>query len=351
MSDKPNPSLTALELCAGGGGQAIGLEMAGFNCAAAAEIEPQACTTLRLNRPNWRVIEGDIREVDGKDFRGIDLVAAGVPCPPFSIAGKQLGSDDDRDLFPEALRIIAGAQPAAIMLENVPGFASAKFSSYRRALFTKLEKMGYSTEWQLLNASDFGVPQLRPRFVLVAIKEKFFPAFEWPVPTEVGVTVGTALQDLISSRGWPGALRWVNGANKIAPTLVGGSKKHGGPDLGPTRAKAQWRALGVDGMGIADCAPDTEFPVDGLPRLTVRMVARLQSFPDDWQMSGRKTAAYRQLGNAFPPLVARSVADAVRRALCGEKHTFRNDRVDSARLLETPPLWKKRIRGEKALNS
>lgn len=131
---------TSIELCAGGGGQLIGVEAAGFSCSAAVEIEPQACATLRLNRPTWRVIQGDIREVEGRDFRGIDLLAAGVPCPPFSIAGKQLGSDDDRDLFPEALRIIDEAHPAAIMLENVAGFTSSKFSNYRTDLFRKLDR-------------------------------------------------------------------------------------------------------------------------------------------------------------------------------------------------------------------
>lgn len=352
MSEHPiSPKLTSLELCAGGGGQAIGVEAAGFSCTAAVEIEPHACATLRANRPNWRVIQGDIRGVEGRDFRGIDLLAAGVPCPPFSIAGKQLGCDDDRDLFPEALRIIAGAKPAAIMLENVPGFASAKFSSYRRALFTRLERMGYSTEWQLLNASDFGVPQLRPRFVLVAIKENLFPAFEWPVPMEIGATVGTALQDLMSVNHWPGALRWVSRANAIAPTIVGGSKKHGGPDLGPTRAKAQWRQLGVDGMGIADHAPDPDFPIDGYPRLTVRMVARLQTFPDDWQLSGRKTAAYRQLGNAFPPLVAKAVASSIQQALRGGKRYVTDERAASGRLLEAPSLWKRSSRIRKVQNS
>ena len=104
-------------------------------------------------------------------------------------------------------------------------------------------------------------------------------------------------------------------ASEIAPTLVGGSKKHGGPDLGPTRAKKAWATLGVDGMGIADDAPTPEF--FGMPRLTVRMAARIQGFPDDWQFAGGKTAAYRQIGNAFPPPVAHAVATQVRRCLAG----------------------------------
>lgn len=338
MSQQSLPfPLTVLELCTGGGGQALGLEMAGFDCVGAVENDLHACTTLRQNRPTWSVRQSDVQQFSGKEFRGVDLLAAGVPCPPFSVAGKQLGGDDERDLFPEALRIIEEAQPAAIMLENVAGFASAKFSDYRTDLFRKLDRLGYRAEWQLLNASDFGVPQLRPRFVLVGLRAKHFSAYEWPLPTFPGGTVGTILQDLMAENGWPGALKWVARANSIAPTLVGGSKKHGGPDLGPTRAREQWRRLGVDGLGIADAAPDASFPVDGLPRLTARMAARIQSFPDEWQFSGRKTAAYRQIGNAFPPLVAKAVGSAIAAALRGVRSATAATR--SLRLLENPPLW------------
>lgn len=346
MSQQPLPfPLAALELCAGGGGQALGLNLAGFDSTGAVDNDLQSCETLKLNRPHWFVRHSDIREVSGSDFRGVDLVAAGVPCPPFSIAGKQLGAGDERDLFPEALRIITEARPPAILLENVAGFASTKFALYRRDLFRRLERMGYQTEWQLLNACDYGVPQLRPRFVLIGLRPKYFSSFEWPLPTIPGATVGTTLQDLMAENGWPGALKWVHRANGIAPTIVGGSKKHGGPDLGPTRAREQWKALGVDGLGIADSAPAKDFPVDAIPRLTTRMVARIQSFPDEWQFSGRKTAAYRQVGNAFPPLVAKAVGLSLRAALRGEKHgTF----IKSPRLLEEPPKWKKASRGKRA---
>jgi DNA (cytosine-5)-methyltransferase 1 len=128
-------------------------------------------------------------------------------------------------------------------------------------------------------------------------------------------TVGQTLADLMSSGGWPGAADWAARADRIAPTIVGGSKKHGGPDLGPTRARAAWRALGVDGLGIAADPPGPEFPAGQLPKLTVRMVARLQGFPDTWEFSGRKTAAYRQVGNAFPPPVARALGVAIAAAL------------------------------------
>ncbi|MGA9861701.1 MAG: DNA cytosine methyltransferase [Terriglobales bacterium] len=314
----PPSELVALEICSGAGGQAAGLEAAGFDLAAAVEIDPNACRTLRANRPQWRVIESDIRHINGRDFRGVDLFAGGVPCPPFSIAGKQLGHKDERDLFPEALRLIEDAKPAAVLLENVPGFAMARFAEYRRNLLEKLSRLGYQPEWRVLNASSFGVSQLRPRFLLVAVRNRYASSFSWPEASPVRVTVGETLADLMAARQWGGVDSWRRKACGIAPTIVGGSKKHGGPDLGPTRAKRQWAGLSVDGLGIANEAPGKDFELDGKPRLTVRMVARLQGFSDDWIITGAKTAAYRQVGNAFPPPVAKAVGEAISDALLGK---------------------------------
>lgn len=331
----------------------MGLEMAGFDSAVAVEIDSDCCTTLRMNRPHWDVRNDDMRHVDGSRWKGADLFAAGVPCPPFSIAGKQLGNLDERDMFPTALKLIEEIAPSAVLLENVRGFASARFEDYRRDLLLKLDKLGYRADWRVLQAADFGVPQLRPRFVLVALRPKYFDFFEWPDPTGEINTVGSTLVDLMSENGWPGVDRWVQKSDRIAPTIVGGSKKHGGPDLGPTRAKQQWKELGVDGMGIADAAPDKSFKINGLPKLTVRMVARIQSFPDEWAFSGRKTAAYRQVGNAFPPLVASHVGDAIKRALGGQRVPLRrNGYAKQMQLMDRPrPLSAskrtKRITAEK----
>ena len=308
-----------LEVCAGGGGQAFGLEEAGFEHAAAVEIDEAACATLRMNRPAWNVIERDLRDVDASDFKGVDLFAGGVPCPPFSVAGKQLGPNDERDLFPAALAMIRKIKPRAVLLENVPGFASAKFTEYRNDVLAQLVRMGFVPDWRVLNACDFGVPQLRPRFILVALRPEFAENFAWPKPLGTVPTVGDALADLMAVHGWRGSDVWVSKAKGIGPTVVGGSKKHGGPDLGPTRAREGWAALSVDGTGIANDAPWRDFPVEQSPKLTLRMVARVQGFKDDWIFSGRKTAAYRQIGNAFPPPVAEAVGRAVRLALQGAK--------------------------------
>ena len=194
-----------MEICAGGGGQAVGLEAAGLRSVAAIDIDSAACATLRLNRPEWNIIEADLREIDGKDFRGIDVLVDGVPCPPFSIAGKQLGEEDERDLFPDALRLVREAQPRAVLFENVRGLATPKFGEYRRNLQSELLALGYEPEWRLLSAADYGVPQRRLRFVLVALLSKYKMKFQWPEPFQDRLTVGEALFDLIRSNGWSGA--------------------------------------------------------------------------------------------------------------------------------------------------
>ncbi len=327
--------LVALEICAGGGGQALGLEMAGFDHAAVVEIDKAACATLRLNRPHWNVVEGNLLEFDGRPFRGVDLLAGGVPCPPFSIAGKQLGADDERDLFPEALRLVEEINPRAVLLENVRGLADPKFSAYREGILSKLTSLGYRADWRLLNASDYGVCQLRPRFILVALKQEIADRFEWPKPKRTKATVGELLEDLVGAGGWEGAERWARAANSIAPTVVGGSKKHGGPDLGPTRARNAWGRLGVDGLGVAYEPPGPDFPVDGWPKLTVQMVARVQGFPDSWVFPGKKTHSYRQVGNAFPPPVAEAVGRAIAKALAaGAKKSALHDGLTGLPLLE-----------------
>ncbi len=307
-------SLASLEVCAGAGGQALGLEQAGFRHEAVIEIDPFACETLRMNRPDWNVIEADVRTVSGASYEGVDLLAGGVPCPPFSIAGKQLGRQDDRDLFPEMIRLAAECHPRAVMIENVRGLLDDRFTGYRTAVTARFERLGYKVSWRLLNASDFGVPQLRPRVVMVAIRSETAAPFSWPDPDEDRPpTVGEALFEHMASAGWKGARTWAKRANAIAPTLVGGSQLHGGPDLGPTRARKAWAELCVDGKTLAEEPPRPGFV--GMPRLTVRMAAIIQGFPAEWTFHGRKTQAYRQVGNAFPPPVARAVGLQIAEAL------------------------------------
>lgn len=306
--------LTCVEICAGAGGQALGLAMAGFVHVALVEYEEDYCKILKMNRPEWNVICADVHDFNGNPYKGVDLLSGGVPCPPFSVAGKQLGEKDDRDLFPEAIRLIKEIMPKAVMLENVRGFLDAEFEEYRNHIFTSIRELGYVTHIKLLNASDFGVPQLRPRVVIVGIRKDQLKAFSYPEEKpDSSLCVGKVLYDLMAANHWKGAKRWATQANKIAPTLVGGSKKHGGPDLGPVRAKRAWAELGVNGLSVAEEAPALDF--EGMPRLTPRMMARIQGFPDTWVFGEKKTTACRMIGNAFPPPVACAVGKEIRRCL------------------------------------
>ena len=222
------------------------------------------------------------------------------------------------NLFAWAVEQVAKVRPKALMLENVRGLSMPCFAGYRQAVLDRLGELGYVADWALLEARDYGVPQLRPRSVLVAHQAEFAPYFEWPDAAPTSETVGTTLVDLMGSRGWKGAAGWAKKANAIAPTIVGGSKKHGGADLGPTRAKRAWAALGVDGLGVADFAPDENTPLGFAPKLTTEMVARIQGWLGaeyEWHFEGRKTSRYRQIGNAFPPPVARAVGSSIARAL------------------------------------
>ncbi|MFE7813207.1 DNA cytosine methyltransferase [Streptomyces sp. NPDC057433] len=375
------PEFTSVEICAGAGGQAIGLHQAGFGHLALVEIDDYAVETLRLNieehevwaweRENCDVLSADVKEFEpNRDLdkgaeplrkRGLDLLAGGVPCPPFSHAGKQLGKDDERDLFPRMLELVMKLSPRAVMIENVRGIMDPKFSDYRDWIKARLqggvyrgddgelardEGLGYTvTSWDVLEASDFGVPQLRPRAVLVAFRDDVIEdlKYEWPTAThEEPVSVAESLEPSMRERYgryFEGAHaeqahaafeRWRNKARErdielknkgggIAPTLVGGSKKHGGADLGPSRAKAAWKQLGISGMGVANDADTCKekkteerdlFRPDG-PMLTVRQAAIIQGFPDFWEFSGGKTAQYRQVGNAFPPPVAKAVGESI----------------------------------------
>lgn len=313
---------SVVEICAGAGGQALGLELAGFEHELAVELDDTAADTLNLNRPDWLVRRGDVASQSvwkPSDYAEIDLLAGGVPCPPFSMAGKQLGANDERDLFAWAVETAGKMQPRAIMLENVRGLSMPRFAGYRQQVAERLAEHGYVSSWKLLEARDYGVSQLRPRFVLVALKPEDADWFRWPEPQLPPLSVGELLEDLMAANEWSGAHSWAEQANAIAPTIVGGSKKHGGADLGPTRAKAAWAKLGVDGRGIADAAPSADLDTSHTPRLTTEMVARIQGWlPTDeysWEFAGKKTSKYRQVGNAFPPPVARAVGTSIMDAL------------------------------------
>jgi DNA (cytosine-5)-methyltransferase 1 len=400
-----DPPLTSIEICAGAGGQAVGLHNAGFDHLALVEWDRHAVQTLRANVGGWpgwtpkkaRGIEQmDVREFLGSEVHTrlglevgeLDLLAGGVPCPPFSLAGKRLGPDDERDLFPDALRIVRALKPKAVMIENVRGILEPPevFIEYRNYILRNLRDAGYSVPeidgnllpvnqsmvmrkvWRRLDASDFGVPQLRPRAILVAIREDILAGsdidFMWPkcrkgggatVAEKLEKTMKERCKDFWDKNRWgepakPGDRTgrdvyydWLDDAEKAAaagkgaaPTLVGGSRKHGGADLGPTRAKRAWADMGVDAMGVAndreECDPERDLFREAGPMLTVEQAAIIQGFPRNWKFQGRKTARYRQVGNAFPPPVAEAVGRAIAAVLRPEQRgeLLRNYDMDSS---------------------
>ncbi|WP_223273197.1 DNA cytosine methyltransferase [Nocardia cerradoensis] len=370
---------TSIEICAGAGGQAVGLHQAGFRHLALIEIDEYAVGTLRLNiekhelwaweRDNCDIISADVKEFDpvnGLDKgskilkeRGLDLLAGGVPCPPFSHAGKQLGERDERDLFPRMLELVGILNPRAVLIENVRGLMDPKFSTYRAWIKSQIADLGYNLgAWEILEASNFGVPQLRPRAILVAFRDDVIRDIDYTMPEKTcddPVSIAEILEPSMrerfdnvnaehSERARQAFERWRDTARNraselkgkgggVAPTLVGGSKKHGGADLGPSRARAAWKQLGISGIGVANdietCLnKGTEerdlFRPDG-PMLTVRQAAIVQGFPDEWEFSGGKTAQYRQVGNAFPPPVAKAVGESIIKVLKEADERNRNN--------------------------
>ncbi|MCU1684635.1 MAG: DNA-cytosine methyltransferase [Amycolatopsis sp.] len=332
-----------IEICAGAGGQALGLEKAGFTHKLAVELDANACETLRANLPNGVVAEGDVADRDTwkpedyaedkeNNVRQVSLLAGGVPCPPFTIAGKQLGANDERDLFAWAVEQVEVIRPRALLLENVRGLSMPRFAGYRQHVLDRLTELNYVAEWKLLHASGFGVPQLRPRFVLVAMEEKDAKYFSWPEESNEYLTVGKALEELMNENKWAQLKAWVKKADNIGPTIVGGSKKHGGADLGPTRAKKAWQLLGVDAHGVANEAPGRgdKFDLDVCgPKLTNKMVARIQGWSSDypWKFTGKKTSLYRQIGNAFPPPMAHKIGESIISAFKHEEIAQKRDDV------------------------
>ncbi|GAA0435570.1 DNA cytosine methyltransferase [Streptomyces luteireticuli] len=316
---------TSLEVCAGMGGQALGLERAGFDPVALIENDRDACATLRANRSQWRVLETDLLTFVPEDYLyDVDLMAAGLPRVKSMATIHKPEDDYERKLLRATVYLAHTVQPRALLIENVPDLATSdNFEGLRQFMRNELEHLGYKLHWNVLNAADFGVPQERKQGYLVALREEYASHFHWPEPLPGHTpTVGAVLGASMAVNGWPHADEWASLANRPAPTIVGGSKNRGGPDLGPTGSKNIWARMGVNGEAVGDSLPDADFPwlPDAgdrklLPKLTNPQVAALQALPQDWTVCGRKTSTYRQIGHAAPPPVAEAMGRAIATAL------------------------------------
>ncbi|QKT14048.1 DNA cytosine methyltransferase [Rhodococcus sp. W8901] len=329
-SDAPEVSgtrLTSLEVCAGAGGLALGLEQAGFDPLLLLDNRSVACQTLRMNRPDWDVFEGDLLEfdpIDAQHVYDVDLLVAGLPRLKATAAVSRTRDDgSELGLVKATVMLAYGVQPRAILIDNVPDLVtSSKYAPLREYVEDELTHLGYTLRWLVVNAADYGVPQDRKHGILVAFKENGAESFEVPAPRiDADLTVGNVLYESMSAGGWSEAVEWAAQANRLAPTLVGGSWERGGPDLGPTGSKTAWARMGVDAGTVADRVPGSDFVWipdggrDGLVKLTVDQAAILQGFPSSWNIAGRKTARYRQVGNAMPPPLARMLGSAIRKTL------------------------------------
>jgi DNA (cytosine-5)-methyltransferase 1 len=322
-------ALTFVDVCSGAGGLALGLEQAGFEPRLLLDDDGDAVTTLRTNRPRWNVLQTDLLDFDPAEHpvsHDVDLLAASPPRVKSSATVKRADSGMEERLLEATVYLAHAIRPRAVLIENVPGLAHAdEYQRFRDFARAELAHLGYEFSWFVMNAVDFGVPQNRKQGVLIAVERQRAEAFRTPAPTvQEPTTVGAALGPSMASRGWRDTDRWAAQADQPAPTLVGGSKNRGGADLGPTGAKRKWATMGVNAHTVGDEIPGPDFVWnpdlgrDNMVKITVEQAALLQGFPETWEISGRKTARYRQVGHATPPPVGEALGRAVAEALEGD---------------------------------
>lgn len=322
---------TDIELFAGAGGLALGLEQAGFDGLAYVEINGDACETLRRNRPSWNVIEGDVHDIDFRRYDGqVDLVSGGFPCQAFSMAGKRLGFGDIRGtLFAEIIRCANETHPKMLLMENVKGLLSHDGGRTFETIRHEVEKASYSLQWKVLNASYHGVGQARERIVIIGIRNDLTDriSFEYPEPDDRQTTLRDALDGVPDSPGAsysekkakvldfvpPGGC-WVNLPQDIAREYMKSSYDSPGGKRGMARRLSWDRpcltlTTSPSQKQTERCHPDETRP------LTVREYARVQSFPDDWEFAGGIGSQYRQIGNAVPVEMARRIGVQLIKAL------------------------------------
>lgn len=331
LNSKPKKSYKLLELFAGAGGLAIGMEKAGFKSVLLNELDKHACNTLRLNRPKWNVVEGDVSKVDFTEYKDtIDILSGGFPCQAFSYAGKKLGFQDARGtLFYEFARAVKETNPKVIIAENVRGLLKHENGKTLDAIKSVIDEIGYTlVEPRVLKAVFFQVPQKRERLFLIAVRKDLYPyiEFKWPSPYKRIMTMRDALKagelystDVPISHGQkypkrkaeilakvPQGGYWRDLPDKLQREYMKASYFLGGGKTGMAR-RLSWEEPSL----TLTCAPaqkQTErcHPEETRP-LTVREYARIQTFPDDWEFSGPLTAQYKQIGNAVPVNLAYAV--------------------------------------------
>ncbi len=330
---KADNQYNVLELFAGAGGLALGLEKAGLSCVALNEIDKWACETLRNNRPKWNVLEGDIKDYKFDKYKGkVDIVTGGFPCQAFSYAGKKLGLEDARGtLFYEFARVIDEVKPPICIGENVRGLLSHDKGKTLQGMISILDEIGYKVmPIQVLKAINYNVPQKRERLILVGVRKDIDINFDYPKAFRKIYTLEDALKkgelfdsdvpeskgtqypeskkrilDLIPPKGY-----WRDLPLDLQKEYMGGSFYLGGGKTGMARR------IGWDEPCLTlTCSPaqkQTErcHPDETRP-FTVREYARIQTFPDGWEFAGSVSQQYKQIGNAVPVNLAKEIGYSI----------------------------------------
>ncbi len=323
--------LPALSLFSGGGGLDLGFERAGFRHVASFDTLDAAGDTLRANRPLWEVhsgADGDVHQIDWRPYRGeLAVLHGGPPCQPFSVAGRQRGSEDVRNMLPEFVRAVQEAEPLAFVCENVPALAGPKFAPYLQEAFLEPLGRSYRITTFKLSAHDFGVPQLRHRIFFVGFADpEHASRFSAPAATYRADHLARTLQPQVTAwtleptTGARAALGLADiGYDGLAPTLRSTltGPRHTTSILSSVSAQCSWAKLEIWPNGVARSrAAAARFPTEnGHLRLAVADCALLQGFPSWWQFEGATYMALGQIGNSVAPPMAYRLALSVARAL------------------------------------
>ena len=332
---------TTIELFAGAGGLALGVEKAGFLTIGLVEVDRDACETLKVNRPKWNVICDDIANVSGQDLEGrfgikkreLDLLSGGAPCQAFSYAGKRLGLEDARGtLFYHYALFLEKLQPRMFLFENVRGLLTHDGGKTYRTILEIFEKTGYTIHKEVLNAWEYGVAQKRERLITVGVRKdlKKKIRFSFPKKHEYKPVLRDVLQDVPESAGVP----YGENKRKIFELVpAGGYWRNIDPEIAKAYMKSCWnmeggrtgilRRMSMDEPSLTVLTSPSQkqtercHPLEARP-FTVRENARCQSFPDEWEFKGSVMSQYKQVGNAVPVNLAYEVAGKIREALEGK---------------------------------
>lgn len=329
---------STIELFAGAGGLALGIEKAGFNTLACLEFDKDACDTLRKNRPQWRVIEDDIANISCLDLENyfslkkgeLDLLSGGAPCQAFSYAGKKLGLEDARGtLFYHYATFLEKLQPKMFLFENVRGLLTHDRGRTYKTITTIFEQAGYTIQKKVLNAWDYGVAQKRERLITIGIRNDLLDKihFEFPKPHDYKPVLRDILLDCPKSKGTPYS-KYKQKIYDLVPP--GGYWRDIPEDVAKEYMKSCWnmgggrtgilRRMSLDEPSLTVLTSPSQkqtdrcHPIESRP-FTIRENARCQSFPDEWCFCGSVSSQYKQVGNAVPVNLAYEIASKIKEAL------------------------------------